>query len=513
MNTIPSIDLEYLAGQPSEKMDMILSGMASLMSDTDCKVDSLNSQGWFQRMWRTVTGNNRATRDEIRQNHDKLNAYMAEAVSGLYDRQLIDERIMLNLGVRLTDLCAQQAQLKMMLGAFVTKLNEKIESVDNFHLLETEIEQGRYSHENPVAAMCRVLSQLDDRVIGDSRKIDVLTHSLEHCGVLCDAEITLAQLLDGVAQIPVEHAGSVALAMQTFGENVFAVLIAAVLDSYQFLPDLTRKMKKRGNVVAAVIAEQQLDGEATMSTRVVFDELLRAKADILEQLRPYRRQMIEEKARQAEQERAKAAEQDSLAARLKEAEQLFLRWQMDDAFMIFRDLADAGCARAMYHISEYFNCGYGEVVQDKEKCAYWRKRGAELGDPLARLNSAFAYPKGSLERKSILEESLPGVKKLATEGDAFAQLELAALYRDGQCVEKDIWEAIRWYKKSLEQGYWKSARWLASFYANGVEGQLQADREKYLSYLKMAANLGDEESGRQYVSATATVSYVGFKCV
>ena len=76
MNTITAEDINYLSQQSSDRINMILAGMTALMNDTNSKVSAMESQNWFKRMVRTVTGKNKMTQAEIEQNHDKLNAYM-----------------------------------------------------------------------------------------------------------------------------------------------------------------------------------------------------------------------------------------------------------------------------------------------------------------------------------------------------------------------------------------------------------------------------------------------------
>ena len=97
MASIPIEDINYLAQQSSGKINMILSGMTALMNDTDNKVETMESQGWFKRMINTVSGKNKITKDEIRKNHDKLNAYMSQAIAELYNRNCIDEKVMMSL--------------------------------------------------------------------------------------------------------------------------------------------------------------------------------------------------------------------------------------------------------------------------------------------------------------------------------------------------------------------------------------------------------------------------------
>ena len=186
MNSVPRDDINYLAQQSSGKINMILSGMTALMNDTDNKVETMESQGWFKRMVKTVTGKNKLTQAEIRQNHDKLNAYMSQAIAELYNRNCIDEKVVMSLGTQLNELYADHIQLKQMLGAFVSKLNEKIDSVDNFHMLTTEINQGVYSFDAPIFSICKIISQFDKRILEDSRKLDIIRRSMVSQNIIND---------------------------------------------------------------------------------------------------------------------------------------------------------------------------------------------------------------------------------------------------------------------------------------------------------------------------------------
>ena len=82
---------------------MIIAQMSALMNDNFAKAESISSQNWFRRMIFTVMGQNSAKLEEIRKNHDRLNAYMCEVISELYRRNCIDERIIISLGNQLNN--------------------------------------------------------------------------------------------------------------------------------------------------------------------------------------------------------------------------------------------------------------------------------------------------------------------------------------------------------------------------------------------------------------------------
>lgn len=210
-NLVPMEDIQFFLQQSKGNMNMILSGMTAIMNDTDTKVSKMENQGWFKRMWKTVTGQNKATKELIKQNHDKLNAYMSQAIAELYNRNSIDEQVMISLGTQLNELYEEHLQLKQMLGAFVTKLNEKIDSVDNFHMLIEEINQGVFSQEKRIIGICKVMAQFDNKIMEEERKLNIIKTGLKNKNIITDEEFLLTDYLKDILELPLEEAGRIYL--------------------------------------------------------------------------------------------------------------------------------------------------------------------------------------------------------------------------------------------------------------------------------------------------------------
>ncbi len=66
--------------------------------------------------------------------------------------------------------------------------------------------------------------------------------------------------------------------------------------------------------------------------------------------------------------------------------------------------------------------------------------------------------------QSAFEET----KRLAEQGDAFAQYNLGIMYEDGLGVPEDDAEAVRWFRLAAEQGYAFAQFNLGSVYYCGV---------------------------------------------
>jgi hypothetical protein len=91
-----------------------------------------------------------------------------------------------------------QQQTLQSLGNFVTALNEKIESIDNFHMLIEEIRLGRYNDESKLYSLCCILSQLDKRTLEDDRKLDIMRGELVKRGIVSEDGISVSAYLDEI---------------------------------------------------------------------------------------------------------------------------------------------------------------------------------------------------------------------------------------------------------------------------------------------------------------------------
>ena len=72
----------------------------------------------------------------------------------------------------------------------------------------------------------------------------------------------------------------------------------------------------------------------------------------------------------------------------------------------------------------------------------------------------------AFEAKNYLD-AFKLLKPIAERGDAEAQCIVANMYHLGLGLEKDVLEAVKWYKKSAEQGYCVASNNLAEIFAIG----------------------------------------------
>ena len=341
-NLIPIEDMNYLTQQSGNKLNLIISGMASLMNDTENKVTAMESQNWFQRMTKTLFGKNKATKEEIRRNTDKLNSYMTEALSELYNRNLIDKKIIMSLGIQLNELYKEHLQLKQMMGAFVDKLNKKIERIDNYHLLIKEIELGEFSKEAPIVELCKIMSQLDKTTIQDDRKMGILKKELIQYNVVTEEEVLLIDYLKSLLEIPMDEVGAIYLELQTMKDNFMAALGMSMIEKYHFLPEMTKKLKNKNKIIEEVIVEQELDENVALGTEYIFDEFVNSKIQVYNNFINIKQNNIQNSKNSKNIHSQKKYNEKADREALEQAQFFYEVEEFKISFEMFKDLSDKG---------------------------------------------------------------------------------------------------------------------------------------------------------------------------
>lgn len=456
-NLITMEDVDYLAGQSADNMNMILSGMTALLDENNEKTEMLGSQTWFQRMSKTITGKNKMTQAEIQQNHDKINLYVTQAMAELFERNCIDQQIIMSLGTRLNELYADHIQLKQMLGAFAEKLNQKLVSIDNFHMLETEIEQGVYDRLMPIAAMCKVLSQLDIRTLNDGRKLDILERSLRERGIISEEPVGITECLMGLLNTAGSEIGVIYMELGTQQDNFIAGIFKEVIESYHFLSGTVKMMKKKELVMESIIQRNQIDDSAALALEDIYHEFLDAKIMAVPKIKL-------QKSGYTDEEEVGRELQDGLEA--------FLKCDKDGIVKWLEPLAEKEDGLALYLLS-FLNYLQTDMRE---------KDFVERGHIAGNLPASMRYARRCQDKKkadAIVRNNIDKLKDMAAQGNMFAQYEYALFfserskYKIQQDEKVDVRELLQ---ASADQGFWVATYQLAYRCRYGLDGEPDCEK-------------------------------------
>lgn len=560
MNTqlLTGEDTRFLAQQPEYEVDIMVGQMTTLMqnitdlqNDTDDKVAQLQNQGWFKRMTNTLFGRNKATKQEIQKNNDKVMTYISQSVAQLYQMNLINERVICSLGNRMNEvylqvtemnqemltmkgqisqLMAVQQQTMEALGAFVNKLNEKIESVDNFHMMISEIQNGMYNDSSKLYNLCSILSQLDKRQMEDNRKMALLKDSMKKAGIITEDNITVQECLKEIIALPQEKIGLIYLELCNFRNSFPANLFADMIEGYHFLSKMEKMSKKKEVLIQRVLDQYELDADAAFSIADISESFFENKQECLvninnlqigvndtsedeeaaniwkiydeagglEPLEPDETSYDPDNAT-AESLRYWAEQGDSLAE--EDLGYALLYGEEDDDVGIpgieedvheaakwLEKAAEKGMVYSQRQFADLCYNGIG-VQQNYERAFKWYRKAAQQGNDGAQcgLGDCYYYGHGVAEDKV---EAVKWYRKAADQGNAEAQNSLGECYYYGRGVDVDYVEAVKWYRKAAEQEFSAAQYNLGFCYYNGWGTSKDNGSAKF--WMKKAAEQGYE---------------------
>jgi TPR repeat protein len=109
---------------------------------------------------------------------------------------------------------------------------------------------------------------------------------------------------------------------------------------------------------------------------------------------------------------------------------------------------------------------------------------AEQGDAKSHLKMALMYKNGQGVQQDY-EEAVKWYQLAAEQGDSDAQYMLGLMYKNGQGVQQDYEEAVKWYQLAAEQGSIHAQYNLGLMYSTG-KGTPQSHKESFKWLLKVA---------------------------
>lgn len=122
-------------------------------------------------------------------------------------------------------------------------------------------------------------------------------------------------------------------------------------------------------------------------------------------------------------------------------------------FALYKQAAELGYAKAQHIVAFCYQWGLG-TKKDKSEAFRWYQKAAEQDYPQSICYLAsFFYSFGEGGVDCNIDEAVRLWKKAAELGDKEAQFTLGNLYYDGEYVEQNREEAIKWYRKSASQLY------------------------------------------------------------
>ena len=178
----------------------------------------------------------------------------------------------------------------------------------------------------------------------------------------------------------------------------------------------------------------------------------------------------------------------------------------EEAVKWFTKSAENGHSQAQYNLAVMYEDGEG-VKQNIDEAVKWYKESAKNGnnDSIEALKELgidykkepttpeeqFQFANDCYKEKKY-EEAIKWCKKSAEQGHTKAQHTLAKMYYKGQGVKQDYEESFKWFGKSIENGTAKDQYDLGMRYYKG--NQVKQDYEEALKWFEKSAKQGHIEA-------------------
>jgi TPR repeat protein len=120
------------------------------------------------------------------------------------------------------------------------------------------------------------------------------------------------------------------------------------------------------------------------------------------------------------------------------------------AFELYQKAADLGSSAAMSNLGWCYDKGTGTNI-NKQKAFELFQKAADLGNSYGINNLGWFYEGAGTDIDK--QKAFELYQKAANIGNYVSQYNLALMYENGNGTEKDMGQAIYWYKTSAESGY------------------------------------------------------------
>ena len=175
------------------------------------------------------------------------------------------------------------------------------------------------------------------------------------------------------------------------------------------------------------------------------------------------------------------------------------------AFKELLPLAEQGNAQAQFIMSEQYRRGRG-VLQDFDEGMRWRLLAASQGLTTAynKLGELYELGYGGVDKDLI--EAVKWYRLSADQGDAEGQYQLAFAYMTGQGVKQDSAKSKRLHRLAAMQGLWEAHHMLGWLYQRGKPGYLQDNLMAHMWFNIASATATEDAPQRMSAKERATVA-------
>lgn len=280
-NQVADNFIDEFCSKNEAETSKIIAGMVAIINGNEEIYEKMKKQKWFERIWYTITGKNKASVQEMQRNRDVLNKYLVQMIIRICEQEAIQAAQISGLVSTMAILDDKIRDTKINVGKIARKLNEKIMSLDNYLSITIDINNGKYPTDQPLLSLIDIASQLDSITVNDPKRLKQLKETMESSGFSFNSRVNVRGYAEQVLSLPEEKVGRIMLFCQSFSERSrFLAYTVCLIENYFYLGKTDRcEVQKSDEVIQAALRQSNLREDSDCVVEDMYTDLQEMASD------------------------------------------------------------------------------------------------------------------------------------------------------------------------------------------------------------------------------------------
>ncbi len=271
--------------EESTSTSMIVAGMVSIIKGNESDLERIKNQKWFERIWYTITGKNKATIKEMQARRNDLNRYLIQIISKLSDVVRTNSAQAAELSSAILTLDNEFRDMKVSVDKIARALNDKIISLDTYTFIINDIRNRKYPANKPLLSLIDIMSQLDNRTAKDLNRLRQLKETMENSGFSFSSKINAREYAGQVFTLPEEKVGRILLFCQNLSERSrFLAYTCNLIENYFYLGQTDRDIVRSDEAIRDSLRISRLSDDSYCIVDNMYVDLKKAIPERFSQL-------------------------------------------------------------------------------------------------------------------------------------------------------------------------------------------------------------------------------------
>ncbi len=271
--------------EESTSTSMIVAGMVSIIKGNESDLERIKNQKWFERIWYTITGKNKATIKEMQARRNDLNRYLIKIISKLSDMVRTNSVQAAELSSAILTLDNEFRDMKVSVDKIARALNDKIISLDTYTFIINDIRNRKYPANKPLLSLIDIMSQLDNRTAKDLNRLRQLKETMENSGFSFSSKINAREYAGQVFTLPEEKVGRILLFCQNLSERSrFLAYTCNLIENYFYLGQTDRDIVRSDEAIRDSLRISRLSDDSYCIVDNMYVDLKKAIPERFSQL-------------------------------------------------------------------------------------------------------------------------------------------------------------------------------------------------------------------------------------